>query len=102
MRLGLPRKEPAKRDLAALLSARHGEAVAKVFALDGALAELTKELGLTFVSFRRIGSHGGKLSIRGSKMYYMLTAAAPRDLKDRDKIDDIIYDDLAHQLKSVD
>jgi hypothetical protein len=69
--------------------------------LEAALQDLAEERGVKFVNFHRIGTHGGRLSIRTSQMYYMLTALAPSNLQDRDKVDDVIYDDLNDQLASL-
>lgn len=69
--------------------------------LDVALEDLSQKKGVRFVNFHRIGTHGGKLSIRTPEMYRMLTAMAPRDLQDRERVDDIIYDELERQLTSL-
>lgn len=102
--MGRPRKTSREGDIREMLQGSFAADLSVspgLLDLDVALQKLTEDLGVTYVAFHRVGTHGGKLSIRTPKMYYMLTAMAPRDFRDRSDVDDSIYDDLKRQLESL-
>jgi hypothetical protein len=67
-------------------------------ALETALRRLAKDEDVEFVSFQRIGTHGGKVSVRKGEVYRLLTATADEGVKSREEIDDVLYEDLKRQI----